>query len=299
MALFTLFPVLAAVGASAGWATGSALAQYPARQLGAFEFTRIQLLTCGALLWFLSAVFGLWPSINWAHWPEFVLSSLVGIILGNLAMIELLRQAGPRLTELLMCLKAPIVAVLAFIWFDEVLNPAQVLGGALVIVGVILAIGRSHGRDGLALRGLRSSLWIAFLGLSAAAFQGVGFLAVKPALEAGAEPLAIGAIRLSMAAAIISLIALWPATLFRPHSGTTPYLLLRTVLPGVIGYGLSTSLLLYAYANMEAGLAMVLGSLSPILIIPVLWLRDGQLPNTNGVTGAGLAICGIALIALQ
>lgn len=296
--MFTLFPALAAIGASAGWATGAALAQWPARQLGAFEFTRIQLLTCGALLCILSAMFDLWTSIDWSHWPDFVLSSSVGIILGNLAMIELLRQAGPRLTELLLCLKAPIVAVLAYVWFGEVLNLAQILGGALVIGGVILAIGQRHGQDGPALQGLRGSVWIACLGIAAAAFQGFGFLAVKPALEAGAEPLAIGAIRLSMAAAIISLVALWPAALFRPLCGNTPYLLLRTVLPGAIGYGLSTSLLLYAYAHMEAGLAMVLGSLSPLLIIPVLWFRDGQLPKANGVIGAGLAVCGIAMIAL-
>lgn len=296
--MFTLFPALAAIGASAGWATGAALAQWPARQLGAFEFTRVQLLSCGAILCVLSALFDLWPSVDWSHWPNFVLSSSVGIILGNLAMIELLRQAGPRLTELLLCLKAPIVAVLAFVWFGELLQTTQLFGGALVIAGVILAIRPGKGHSGQETRGRNSLVWIAVLGISAAAFQGFGFLAVKPALEAGAEPLAIGAIRLSMAAVMISLVALWPAALFRPISIATPYLLMRTVIPGVIGYGLSTSLLLYAYAHMEAGVAMVLGSLSPLLIIPVLWIRDKQLPRASGVIGAGLAVCGIALIAL-
>ncbi len=36
-----LLPILAALGASAGWASGVVLAHGPARQLGAFEFTRI------------------------------------------------------------------------------------------------------------------------------------------------------------------------------------------------------------------------------------------------------------------
>ena len=45
-----ILPIFAAVIASFGWATGIVLAQSPAQKLGAFEFTRIQLIACSAIL---------------------------------------------------------------------------------------------------------------------------------------------------------------------------------------------------------------------------------------------------------
>jgi drug/metabolite transporter (DMT)-like permease len=60
-----ILPVLAALGASLGWATGIVLAQWPARQLGAFEFTRIQLIACSAILAAGVSSFDLWQTVRW------------------------------------------------------------------------------------------------------------------------------------------------------------------------------------------------------------------------------------------
>ncbi|MFU1682105.1 hypothetical protein ACM258_05455 [Phaeobacter piscinae] len=76
-----ILPVLAAVGASSGWATGIVLAQWPARQLGAFEFTRIQLFACSAILAALVSLLGYWTTIEWAYWPAFIASTVIGIVL--------------------------------------------------------------------------------------------------------------------------------------------------------------------------------------------------------------------------
>ena len=55
---------MAALGASFGWAAGIVLAQSPAKQLGAFEFTRIQLLACSAILAAFCSVFGNWSTVT-------------------------------------------------------------------------------------------------------------------------------------------------------------------------------------------------------------------------------------------
>ncbi|MCU9837435.1 EamA family transporter [Ruegeria sp. WL0004] len=78
----------------------------------------------------------------------------------------------------------------------------------------------------------------------------------------------------------------------------SPKLLGQTILPGFIGYGISSSMLLYAYANIDAGIAAVLGSLSPILVLSVLWIVEGQEPKPLAVVGALLAILGTSLIAI-
>lgn len=291
-------PVAAAIGASTGWATGIVLAQSPARLLGAFEFTRIQLTACAAILTLVCAVLGLWPTVLWHHWPAFVLSSVFGILLGNLAMIECLRRGGPRRTEILLALKGPVVGGLAFLWLGETLSINVLIGGLVVLAGIFLAIqfGSSAKSDSDRLNGGLTG--VVLLGCLATICQGFGFLVVKPAMAEGMAPLAVSAVRLLGAAFLLSVVALWPAPAFRPGHPLTPTLLGRTILPGVIGYIVSSSLLLYAFKHLDAGVAALLGSLSPVLVLPILWLKEGQPPRLPAVFGALVALSGTALIVL-
>lgn len=291
-----VLPILAAVTASFGWATGIVLAQSPAQKLGAFEFTRIQLIACSAILATICTAMGFWQTVTWGYWLSFVASICFGIVLGNLAMIECLRRGGPRRTELLLSLKAPMVAAMAYLWYGETPSGMDLLGASIALSGVGLAIfiGTNNKSKSDATTG--SLATIILLGVVATGCQGFGFLIMKPALLTGTEPIAASAMRLLGAAFLISVIALWPAKMFRSHSELTPRLLGRTILPGFIGYGVSSTLLLYAFANFDAGIAAVLGSLSPVLVLPILWIKEGIVPTSLAIVGSLLAIIGTATI---
>lgn len=293
-----LLSACAAVGASSGWAVGIVLAQGPARMIGAFEFTRIQLVACAAIFGTLCTLLGYWQSVAWSYWPSYAVSTVVGIILANLAMIECLRRGGPRRTELLLSLKAPLVGAMAFVWLGETPSAMDLAGAGIGLSGVGLAIayGSNESSQSDAVSG---RLWIvAALGIASAVCQGFGYLVLKPAMQSGTEPLAITAIRLLGAALLISVAALWPTGIFRSKSEITPYLLGRTILPGFIGYGISSSLLLYAFANFDAAVAAVLGSLSPVLVLPILWGKEGKRPRLPAIAGALLAVLGTSIIVL-
>lgn len=293
-----LLPVSAAIAASAGWAAGIVLAQAPARQLGAFEFTRIQLIACAAILFVASTLLGGWTTVAWQYWSSFVVSIIVGIVIGNLAMIECLRRGGPRRTEVLLSLKAPIVAAMAYLWLGETLSALGILGVGLAISGVLMAVLSQTDKPEHNEKISGSIGMVVLLGLIATTSQGAGFLIMKPAMLAGTDPIAASAIRLTGAAFVVSVIGLWPAQVFRCEINMTPALLGRTILPGFIGYGVSSTLLLYAFANFEAGAAAVLGSLSPVLILPILWVRDGVRPSLQAISGAVFAVLGTSLIVL-
>lgn len=294
-----ILPVLAAVSASFGWAAGIVLAQWPARQLGAFEFTRIQLIACSAILATIVSLLGYWTTIAWAHWPAFIASTVIGIVLGNLAMIECLRRGGPRRTELILSLKAPLVGVMAYVWFNETPGLNDLIGAAVVLLGVGLAVLFDSDERSESDRTTGNLAVAILLGITATAFQGFGFLVVKPAMQAGNDPLAVSALRLLGAAFLISVVALWPAKSFKQKAPVTPYLLGRTILPGFIGYGVSSTLLLYAFSSLDAGIAAVLGSLSPVLILPILWLKEGLIPRFQAILGAFLAVAGTTIILLM
>jgi len=127
-------PVLAlaaSLGASLCWAVGALIAHRPATQLGAFEFTRTQLISSSALLIVIVTALDAWPSVTWVHWRSFVAASLFGVVFTNLAMIACLRRGGPRRMQLLVSMSAPIAAMLGFLFLGE----ACIDKGALISPG--------------------------------------------------------------------------------------------------------------------------------------------------------------------
>lgn len=291
-----ILALTAALGASLCWAVGSLIAHRPATQLGAFEFTRTQLISSSALLVLVVTALNGWQSVIWAYWPWFAAASLVGVIFTNLAMIACLRRGGPRRMQLLVSMSAPIAALLGFSFLGEPMSAAKLLGIGLAFSGLFLAIlfgRRGQGR----LEPVEGSLSIVVaLGLCAAVCHAIGLVTLKPALLAGTDPLAATALRTGGAALIVSVVALWPAPAFDPLTKRTPGIVLRAILPGFIGYIVAVSLQLYALRAYDAGTAAVLSSMAPVMMLPLIWFTSGEPSPLPAWLGAILAVFGIGII---
>jgi drug/metabolite transporter (DMT)-like permease len=64
------------------------------------------------------------------------------------------------------------------------------------------------------------------------------------------------------------------------------------------GTALGMSLLTAALSTGDVGIDSTLSSMTPLVILPMVWLRTGQMPRIHAWCGAGLAIVGTALISL-
>lgn len=74
--------------------------------------------------------------LNW-----FLLSGVIGMGLGDLALYGALPRLGSRLSLLMtQCLAAPIAALAEWLWLDVVLTPLQLLAGVTILGGVALAL---------------------------------------------------------------------------------------------------------------------------------------------------------------
>ncbi|MBM6594615.1 DMT family transporter [Microvirga pudoricolor] len=286
----------AALGASLCWALGAILAHDPARKLGAFAFTRVQLIGASSFLILLVTATGQWINLDWRFTPAIAIS-IVSVLVGNLAMIGCLRRGGPRRNQLLLALAAPMAAGLGYLFLGEAISAPKLLGGAVVLCGVGLAIFYGAGRTGLEpLDGPIGQ--VVGLGILAAAAQAVALIALKPVLLAGVEPLAASALRTGGGAVIMILLGFWPSAAFRPLSTPTPRLVMAAMVPGFLGYVLAVSLLLYALRGSATGLATVLGSISPVLMLPMIWYIRGRCPPLPAWIGAGLVALGTGVIVL-
>lgn len=99
------------------------------------------------------------------------------------------------------------------------------------------------------------------------------------------DPVSASAVRVSVACAA-HFILLWfglPAA--RAHHSLTLRVLAQTALNGFIAMGV--------------GMVAILSSVSPVLLLPLLWLRLGRAPAPGAWVGAGLTVLGTALILLR
>jgi len=85
-----------------------------------------------------------------------------------------------------------------------------------------------------------------------------------------------------------------PAPLAYPRKA-----IVMTLATAVIGLLIGMTLFLYALQGSETGIIATLSATSPVIILPLLWLRTGQRPNGSSWVGAALAVAGLALIFMR
>jgi drug/metabolite transporter (DMT)-like permease len=71
------------------------------------------------------------------------------------------------------------------------------------------------------------------------------------------------------------------------------------VLSGILAMGIGMTLLLFALSGGKTGIVATISATSPVLILPMLWLRTGERPAAGAWAGAALAVAGMALLFLN
>ncbi len=288
----------AAFGASACWAAGAILATGPSRRLGSFALTRLQLATSAPVLALLVTFQDGWRTIDLSHWPAILFSAMFGVLFGNLAMMACLSRGGPRRMQMMMALSPIAVIAMSGLYLQEAITARELLGCAITMVGIVVAIffsAEPEKRDRF--ESLNGSLVaVIVFGLLAALCHGAGLIALKPVMLAGTDPLATSFLRTATAAVAILLIGLVPHRSMRGGENPDWKLAGAAIFPGLLGYVVAVSLLLIGLRIQNAGIVTVLGSLAPVMMMPMLWLlgtRNLPLPAWGG---AGLAVAGSALL---
>lgn len=136
------------------------------------------------------------------------------------------------------------------------------------------------------------------LGVITALGQALGSLFARPAMEAGVDPSAAMAVRSGLAALFyLVLLAVPVAALHQPYKFRGSDLGIA-VSAAFFGTGLGMSLLMAALATGNVGIVTTLSSMTPIMILPMVWLRSGVPPVAAAWAGAAIAVMGTALISL-
>ncbi|MGB7432494.1 MAG: DMT family transporter [Ahrensia sp.] len=292
-----IFP-LAALAAALTWAFAGIVSANPAKALGALAFNRIRMVMVFAMLAAWTLVSGGWTTLSQGvAWP-LILSGFIGIFIGDTALFLTMNRLGPRRTAILFSLNAPMSVALGWLVLGEALQTQTLLGIAITIGGVILAIVYGKRKDQLHnWENVTGALWVGvLLGLAAALSQSVGALIARPIMETGIDPVAASMVRVGVAALCLLAIGFYPHKALRPQTALTMPLIGQVALSGLLGMGVGMTLLLFALRGGEVGIITTLSATTPAMMLPILWWRTKQAPAAGAWAGAALVIIGSALI---
>ena len=297
---------LFALGAAACWAGSSMLAVGPVRHLGAFAFVRWRMALVGAMLWVVVLATGSWRTLAWDTSGVLALSGLVGIFVGDTALFGATHRLGPRRAGVLFAMHAAFSALLGFAVLGERMGLQAALGGVLTVAGVMSAIvlGR-HKEEAHAWEADHGSLrGGVVLGLVAALCQALSTLIAKPVMGVqtpglAVDPIAASAVRVSVACAA-HLVLLWSgAGVARAHQPINRQVFGITALNGFVGMGIGMTFIMMALRIGDVGMVAILSSVTPVLLLPLLWWRLRRAPAPGAWVGAALTVVGTALILLR
>lgn len=230
----------------------------------------------------------------------FFLSGLIGIGLGDLSTFQSLRLIGPQLAVLMVqCLCAPFAAAIEWAWLGTTLSARQVAGCSVILLGTALSLW-----PGVRLSKARNAMLVGG-GLAALAslLQAIGAVFTRQAVLVNA---ANGVVIDGMTAAyqrisgaMVLVIPIY--FVVRRFSGPTPSGSLRRAWPWILANGLAGMVLgmacfQWALATAPAAIVLSIVAITPLIVIPIVWILDKSRPHPLSVAGSVLAVAGVLLL---
>lgn len=259
------------------------------------DLARVQMIAAFLMTGTASLVVGGWRTLEPWQIGFLAASSLFGIIIASTTYFAAIYSAGPRTTALLFSLASPFAVMLGYLFLGETLTGRQGIGIACVLGGIVLAIGRRSSKA----TGTVPTPWLGIgLGVVTAIGQALGSLAARPAMASGVEPFTAMAVRSGIAALFFVALLAVPHPALKPARQIARRSLGFAVGSAFFGVGLGMSLLMAALAHGNVGIVSTLSSMTPVVILPMVWARTGIVPPLPAWIGAALAVVGTGLISL-
>lgn len=289
---------LAALGTATCWAPTGLISADAVRALGPFHFNLIRQGLVTVLLALIVAATGVWVSPSWATIAILGISGVIGILIGDTLNFAAVGRIGPRRAGAVFALNAPMAALLGWVILGEALSLQAVAGICITAGGVAVAILGRPRADAHRLETVQGVLLTGLLfGLGAALGQAAGSLIARPIMHGGMDPYLASLFRVGasgLAMGVLSVTAFAPP---RPSMITKGALIL-TAATAILGLLIGMTLFLFALQGSQTGIIATLSATSPVIILPLLWLRTGQRPTMVSFIGAALAVVGLGLIFL-
>jgi drug/metabolite transporter (DMT)-like permease len=263
----------------------------------------------------LAAFFlGLWANIFGSGlagdaFPIFLLSGFLGVGLGDTGYFQALPRLGSRRTVLLVqCCTAPFAALIEWLWLGTKLNLPEIACIAVILTGVAIALAPG---DHLKISsrelwlGIAFSLFAAFCGalgtvMSRKAFAVAHAAGQFPDAGTTGYQRVLGGILIP---AIILIVVKWRSAhahggVFEERTRQVSREKWGRIWPWVLGNGLAGQTLgmtcfQWAIEKTPAAIVTAIVALTPVILLPMTRIVDGEKIGVRSLVGALIAVAGV------
>lgn len=236
----------------------------------------------------------------------FLLSGVIGMGLGDLAMFAALPLLGSRLSILItQCLAAPIAMIAERLWLGTELTRPQITWGLVILAGVATALMPSR-RNPPRVK-LRPAGFV--FGLLSAFGQGLGAVTSRKANALTAlagEPIdGITAAYQRIAGGLVITVAFFairallrrdapPEVDHRPTASDWKWIPLNALCGAVLG----VSAYQWSLATTPSGIVLPIVACTPLVIVPLSYWIEGERPTRRSLLGGLIAVAGCVALTL-
>jgi drug/metabolite transporter (DMT)-like permease len=290
---------LSALVTSLCWSASSFAFTNAVKRLGTLQLNINRLILAAIFLYATIFVLGFSFSLSESQVINLSVSGVIGFIFGDTFLFKAYQHIGARITMLLMSLSPVMSGLLAFFFLNEIIGVWAIIGIAVTIGGVTLVVVERN--ETPASKYKISKIGIVY-GLLAALGQSGGLIFAKAAFNDGnINGFVATFVRISASVIFLFPIALLARRYKNPFKIFANDLkaLRSTILGTILGpyFGVTFSLIAVEYAKV--GIAATLMSMMPIMMLPIAKYVYKEKLSWRAVSGAILAVVGVAILFLK
>ncbi len=281
------------------WSGSSFAFTAAAERLGSLQLNINRLILAAFLLLITILLLGINFHLSSWQYINLAISGSIGFVFGDTFLFKAYQHVGARIGMLMMSLNPLISALLAFIFLNELISFWGIVGIAITIGGVTLVVAE---RKEIPSAKYKISKIGIFYGAMGALGQAVGMIFTKEAFNLGE----INGFVASLVRIVSAVIILLPIIILTGRYKnpvkifTNDVKAFASTLTGTIFgpyLGVTFSLLAVEYAKV--GIAATLMATVPIIMLPIAHYVFKEKLSWRAITGAVLAVAGVAILFLR
>ena len=305
--------MIAAFAASILFATSITCGHRATKLIGGASANFWRLLIATILLGIWSCSFGV--GFGGAGFTFFFVSGLLGFGVGDVALYQALPRLGSRLAMLFtQCLAAPFAVIIERVWLGTQLSWLQISCIGIILGGVALALA-PHGDEKRDVREWRlGSVFGVLSGLGGAlgaVFSRRAFSAVADAHETidGANTAFQRIIGGVIVAGIFLIVVRWhKSRALENATGETDCshdarerkrVWIWVLCNAIAGPTLGVSCMQWALCNNPTGVVLAIVATTPLAVIPLAKIFEGEKPSIYSMLGSAVAVVGVIGLILS
>ncbi len=279
------------------WSGTSIAFSSAAGKIGSLQLNINRMILASVFLIVTIFLMGYDFNLSNTQFVNLIISGVIGLVIGDSFLFKSFQMIGARISMLLMALSPAMSAILAFIFLNEIITPIGIVGIVITIAGITLVVLERNTNSKYQV----TTLGIVY-GILGALGQAGGLIFAKFAFNEGHIAGFIATfIRVFSSVIIFFPIMLMlkkyknPYKVFRKDKSAFGVTLLGTILGPFLGITFS----LIAVENTKVGIAATLMSTMPIIMLPMVKYIYKEKLSWRAITGAVVAVGGVALIFLR